>query len=183
MYQAYIRNLWYYLRQPLVESNGRWRKTRSCISIPISTKSHWSLIIKIAHATVNESFLWRALRLFYQRPINSEKPGTSLRGKYGNIVRDVFVHLASIEYVFYISLQSFVTCGRSVKETVFSFISYCIFFNHSSITCAQIFLLTNHSLPNPLLPDFSLRNAHSLISLSPISLAPWSLAWSHPPVT
>ena len=35
MYQAYIRNSWYCLWQPLVESNGIGKKTRSCIGIPI----------------------------------------------------------------------------------------------------------------------------------------------------
>ena len=37
----------------------------------------------------------------------------------------IFVCLASVWYVFYESLQSFMTCGRSVKE--FSFISYFLF--------------------------------------------------------
>ena len=96
---------------------------------------------------------------------------TALREKYGNIFRDVFVHLASVKYVFYVSLQSFMTCRRSFKEKVFSFISYCILcFNHSLITCAQIC-----SLPNLLLPARLLRNSHSPIALSPRSLAPRSL--------
>ena len=37
----------------------------------------------------------------------------------------IFVCLASIWYIFYVSLQSFMTCGQSVKE--FSFISYFLF--------------------------------------------------------
>ena len=84
---------------------------------------------------------------------------------------DVFVRLASAKYVFYIILQSFMTYGRSVKEKLFSFISYCIvYFNHAPITCAQICSLTDHSLPNPLIPDRSLRNTHPPIALSPQSL-------------
>ena len=52
----------------------------------------------------------------------------------------IFVYLESVWYVFYASIQSFVTCGQSVKE--FSFISYFLFlinmqraliFLHSSI--------------------------------------------------
>ena len=65
------------------------------------------------------------------------------------------------------------TCGRSVKEKIFSFISYYIlFFNTSPITCAQICSLTGHSLPNPLLTDRSLRDNHSPIARAPRSLAP-----------
>ena len=37
----------------------------------------------------------------------------------------VFVRIASVWYVFYLSLQSFMTCGRGVKEL--SFISYFLF--------------------------------------------------------
>ena len=105
--------------------------------------------------------------------VNVEKTGKLLREKYGNIFTDVFVRIASVNYVFYISLQSFMTCGRSVKEKIFSFISYYIlFFNPSTITCAHIFSLANHSLPNPLLPDRSLQNNHSPIAPFPRSLAP-----------
>ena len=106
----------------------------------------------------------------------------SLREKYGNIFRDVFVRLASVEYVYYVSLQIFMTFIRSVKGKLFSFISYCILYlNHSPITFSQICPLTNHSLPNSLLPGRSLRSSHSPIALSPRSLSPRSIACSHPP--
>ena len=67
----------------------------------------------------------RALGRFYQEYINVKKTGIPLRRKYGNIFRDVFVRLASVKYVFYIFLPSFMTCRRSVKEKAFSFIYYC----------------------------------------------------------
>ena len=83
--------------------------------------------------------MWRSLVRLYQEFINVEKNGIALRGKYSNIFRDVFVRLASFQYVFYSSLQSFMTCGRNVKEKEFLFISYCIpYFNHLPITRAQI---------------------------------------------
>ena len=40
----------------------------------------------------------------------------AIRGKYSNIFRDFLFHLASVEYVFYVSLQRFMICGWSVKE-------------------------------------------------------------------
>ena len=94
-------------------------------------------------------------------------------GKIQKHFRDVLIRLVYVECVFYVSLQIFMTCGQSVKEKLFSFISYCIlYFNHSLITFAQIFSLANHSLPNPLLPDRSLQNNHSPIAPFPRSLAP-----------
>ena len=52
---------------------------------------------------------------FYQGLVNVEKPGVELREKCGNIFRDVFIRLVSVAYFFYISLQSLMTCGWSVK--------------------------------------------------------------------
>ena len=125
-----------------------------------------------------------ALVQFYQGHINVEKTVIPLREKYSHIFRDVFVRLASVKCVFYISLQSFMTCGWSAKENLFSFIYYCIIiFNHSPITCAQIYSLTDHSLPNPLLPYRSLHNNNSLIYTFPWLLATQSLGWKHPPRT
>ena len=57
MYQAYIRNLWCYLRQALVESDGRRMKTRPCIGIPISeNKPLVTDKIGLPHTTDNENF-------------------------------------------------------------------------------------------------------------------------------
>ena len=53
--------------------------------------------------------------LYYQGTINVEKTCIPLREKYGKIFRDVFVCLASFEYVFYISIQSFRACERNGK--------------------------------------------------------------------
>ena len=127
---------------------------------------------------------------FYQGFVNVDKNGIALRDKYGNIFRVVFVRLKYVEYVFYMGLYIFMTCVRIDKEKLFSFISYCIlYFNHSSVTCAQIFLLTNHSLLNPLLPDRFLHNSHSpnrsfsLTTISPIDafLSPtWYLVFYCP---
>ena len=58
----------------------------------------------------------RAPVRFHQGPINVEKTGLTLGKKYSNIFRDIFVRLASVEYVFYVILQSLMTCGRNVKE-------------------------------------------------------------------
>ena len=55
------------------------------------------------------------------------------------------------------------------------------FFNRSPITCAQICLLTNHTPPNILLPDCSICNAHSPITLPPNHMLPYcSLDTTHP---
>ena len=106
----------------------------------------------------------------------------ALRENHSNIFRDVFVRLVSVHYVFYISLQGFMTCGQSVKKNEFSFVSYCIlYFDNLPITRAQICSLINHSLPGPLIPDPLLRNSYSPISNSPRLLAPLYLACSHPP--
>ena len=60
--------------------------------------------------------------------INFDKNGIMLRGKYGNVLGDIFVCLASIDYFFYVSLKSFMTYKRSVKEKLLSFISYSVLF-------------------------------------------------------
>ena len=52
----------------------------------------------------------------------------------------IFIRLASVWYVFYVSLQSFMTCGRIVKE--FSFISDFLFLpNLLAIAFAERFPL------------------------------------------
>ena len=43
----------------------------------------------------------------------------------GDLILDVLVRLASVEYIFYVSLQSFMPCGRIVN--VFSFNYYLLF--------------------------------------------------------
>ena len=48
----------------------------------------------------------RELVQFYQELINFGKTGILLRGKYANIFRDVFVRLAPVEYIFWVSLGS-----------------------------------------------------------------------------
>ena len=60
--------------------------------------------------------MWRALVIFYLGTFHVEKTGISIRGKYGNIFRDVLVCLASVEYVLYVSLNSFIKLRWSVKE-------------------------------------------------------------------
>ena len=76
-----------------------------------------------------------------------------LRLKYSNIVRDLFVLLANIQYVFvrieniqyicYVSLQGFMKRRRSVKTKI-PFISYCIlYFDQLLINRAQIFSLAD----------------------------------------
>ena len=42
----------------------------------------------------------RALVRFHQGPINVDKTGQVLRGEYSNILRDISIHLVSVEYVF-----------------------------------------------------------------------------------
>ena len=99
-----------------------------------------------------------------------EKAAIALRVKYSNIFRDVFVHL-----VFYISIQSFMTCRRSVKEKIFSFISYCVlYFNHSPITCTQIYRspITCSPIPCSMIArseTFTPQYPFPLITLSPIN--------------
>ena len=82
----------------------------------------------------------RALVRFYQRPINVEKTGIPIKEKYGNILMNVFVRLASGEYVFYVSLQSFMTYGQSVKKK----------YSHSFLTVFFISIT-----PRSLAPKFS----------------------------
>ena len=118
--------------------------------------------------------LFRALVQFHQGLINVEKTMNVLRGKYGNIFWDLFVRLVLFHYVFYVSIQSFMICGRSVKEKVLSYMYYCIvYLHHSPFTCARLCLLANHLLLNPLIPDQFLHNSHSLnCSLPPITCYP-----------
>ena len=72
-----------------------------------------------------------------------------IRGEYRNMFRDIFVCLVLVKYILCVSLHSFMTCVRSAKEKVLSFISYyIIYFNPSPINFAQIFSLTDHSLPD-----------------------------------
>ena len=68
-----------------------------------------------------------------------------------------------------------------IIRIIVHFLLCIIYFDHFLITRAQIFSLTYHSLPNPLLPACWLHNAHSPIAHSPQFLDPWSLACSHPP--
>ena len=73
------------------------------------------------------------------------------REKYSNIFRDLFVSIASVKYVFYLSLHSFMTCGWNVKEKEFSFISYCIFYvDHFLIARNQMFFSPITPYPTPL---------------------------------
>ena len=125
--------------------------------------------------------MWPALFQFYQGLINVEKTGNALRGKYGSIFRDVFVRFALFDYFFYVSIE-FHDMRTECQRKLLSSIYYCIiYFYHFLITCARFYLITNHSLLNPLLPNILLRKSHSPIALSHRSLAPQSLACSHPP--
>ena len=74
------------------------------------------------------------------------------------------------------------TCRRSFKEKIFSLISYCILYlNHPPNHLWPNFIAHWSLDPQPLAPARSLRNAYPPIALSPQSLPPNSLAWSHPP--
>ena len=109
--------------------------------------------IRISHGIENERFYTLQWFDFIRDSSILEKTGIPLREQYGKIFSDVFVGLASVEYVLYVSLQSFMICGQSVKEKLLSFISYCVIF---SIT------------PQSLAPKFS----RSPITLSPIPCYP-----------
>ena len=91
---------------------------------------------------------------------------------------DVFVRLAYTEYIFYVSLQSFMTCGRSVlKKIIIHLLLYYLFqslLNHLQPNSLALRLLsTQYLAPQFLSPQLSIPNCSlpliifSLIALSP----------------
>ena len=91
-----------------------------------------------------------------------------LREEYGNIFRDLFVRLASIDYDFYVSLNSIMTFRQIVKEKYSHLFLTVLFISITPrILFPKCFLLTNHSLPNTFPPNLLLSNYHSHIALSP----------------
>ena len=117
MYQAYICNSWYCLWQSLVESNRRWKKTCTCIGIPIFSRI--TLItdqIEITHATENVRFCdvhWFDLvrdPSMLRKLVLCEWKNTA---KFSGMSSSA---LCPIKYVFHVSQQSFMTCGESVKK-------------------------------------------------------------------
>ena len=66
-----------------------------------------------------------------------------------------------------------IECQR--KIILIHFLLCILYFDHFSITRIQIVSLTDHSFPDPLLPDYLLHNAHSPITHSSQSLSPRSL--------
>ena len=141
--------------------------------------------IEAVHATENENFGGVHWFCFIREPSMLTKLLLWYEKNIWQHFRYVFLLLASIKYVFYVSLQIFMTYGRSVKEKVLSFISYCFFlittwslapkFAHSPITHSPIpgsliahsATLTTWSLfpPNHLLPDCLLAPTHPVPSL------------------
>ena len=142
--------------------------------------------IEIVHDTENERFCavhWFDLIRDSSMLRNWNTVGGKIRKKF----RYVFIRLASVEYVFYISLHKFITCGRSVKEKVFSFISYCILFfitpqslapifSCSPITCSLIFCSPiTRSATLTLRSLFPPNNSHPVPSLLLSNLIPGCL--------
>ena len=78
--------------------------------------------------------------------------------RYGDLFRDVLVHLVSIKYIFYLSLQIFISCGYSIKGL--SFISKFLFV-----------INTQQSLQRCPFPYFLPIFAHPSLLLSQLS---WS---------
>ena len=100
--------------------------------------------IKIVHYKDNESFC--VVHWFdFIRDSSMLRKLVNLEGKILQHIQGCLRPSCVLSVCFIHKPTDFMTCGRSVKEKVLSFISYCIlFFNHSPITCAQIFSLTNH---------------------------------------
>ena len=78
--------------------------------------------------------------------------------QYWDIFRDVLVHLASIDYIFYISLQIFMIGEDSFKEKIL-LINFLLYL---------LFLLNWHRLIDGSLPDHSLIAPWSLPDLPPV---------------
>ena len=118
----------------------------------------------------------RALVHFHQGPIIVDKTGQALWEKYPKRFSDVFVHLASVKYVLYVIPQSFMTCGRSVKEKEFSLISYCIIYlYHSLVTSSQI---SCSQITRSLIPQFPITCYRTLTTRLITPLDP-SLSTTH----
>ena len=103
----------YYLRKSLVESNTRrTKKSLNRFPSPLTQVLNidGSVMNQTSHRYKRYIFLYFWLLKFHQRPTTVG---------YRDLFRDVLVHLASVKYIFYVSISVFMTCVRSVKEHLF----------------------------------------------------------------